>query len=239
MNEDLDKAGELLYEEEVEDICDADGTVLEEGYLVEVIDTAGPGPARVIEWWTFNPEEDDHMGWVKVQDPKGDVEQYMLYDGGLGRVFAPYLRAYEEPELPGGFKVGDRVVHYSGLVGTVVGPSISHGGDIRVHWDSHRDNQRHALIGKDVNTLSTNIKLDEDEKEVQVTNAVGVPKRIRNYSAMLDDKLIRCYKQLYEGTGEAYRRCLDTGSGDPGRDCAKCEEELLARGYEVDGPLVR
>jgi len=53
----------------------------------------------------------------------------------------------------------------------------------------------------------------------QATTAIPAQpaRRIRNYKAMKPAKLVRVYEELLTG-GEAYDRCLESGSGDPDRD---------------------
>jgi hypothetical protein len=46
---------------------------------------------------------------------------------------------------------------------------------------------------------------------------------MRNYSAMGDEKLLRCIESLRERSGEAYERCISAGSGDPTKDLSITE----------------
>lgn len=46
---------------------------------------------------------------------------------------------------------------------------------------------------------------------------------MRNYSAMGDEKLLRCIESLRERSGEAYERCISAGSGDPTKDLSIAE----------------
>ena len=55
-------------------------------------------------------------------------------------------------------------------------------------------------------------------------------RRIRNYKAMSDQKLSRSLRELMTRKGEAYKRCLEGGSGDPEGDLQVCMIEAKNRG---------
>lgn len=56
-------------------------------------------------------------------------------------------------------------------------------------------------------------------------------RRMRNYAAMNDAKLLRCIQSLRDGSGEAFDRCLSAGSGNPAADLKRAEE--LARAKQL------
>lgn len=55
------------------------------------------------------------------------------------------------------------------------------------------------------------------------TSAGAGKRRMRNYAAMTDTKLLRCIESLRDGSGEAFVKCLSRG-GDPDADLARAEE---------------
>lgn len=57
-------------------------------------------------------------------------------------------------------------------------------------------------------------------------------RRIRNYQAMGDSKLVRVARE-FATCGEAWHRCRNTGSGDPARDMQTIADELRSRGLEL------
>jgi ATP-dependent DNA ligase len=54
-------------------------------------------------------------------------------------------------------------------------------------------------------------------------------RRMRNYRAMKDDKLMRVMREL-ETQGEAYQRCVESGSGEPDADLAVVQGLAQERG---------
>jgi ATP-dependent DNA ligase len=76
-----------------------------------------------------------------------------------------------------------------------------------------------------------------DKAEPVVTTPVRVaPKRvatggrIRNYASMGDAKLLGAIADLEAGAGDAYDRCINTGSGDPAHDLAVARSAADRRG---------
>ena len=58
-------------------------------------------------------------------------------------------------------------------------------------------------------------------------------RRRRNYAAMTYEKLQECYDELARYDGDAYDRCVDSGSGDPDGDL-----EYVAELIEERRPVV-
>jgi ATP-dependent DNA ligase len=74
----------------------------------------------------------------------------------------------------------------------------------------------------------------EVPRDRALTTAVaGGARKRRNYEAMGDNKLETCLGQLEAGAGDAYDRCLERGSGDPGGDLAVALEIAKRRGLRA------
>lgn len=63
--------------------------------------------------------------------------------------------------------------------------------------------------------------------------AGGSTRKRRNYKAMGDAKLETCIRQLWAHEGDAYDRCLESGSGDPEGDLIVALDAAKARGLRV------
>lgn len=55
-------------------------------------------------------------------------------------------------------------------------------------------------------------------------------RKMRNYKAMKDEKLLSCYDDLCEEGGDAFDRCLHKGSGDVQADRQFIHGLLKSRG---------
>ena len=65
-----------------------------------------------------------------------------------------------------------------------------------------------------------------------VVGATGGKRRMRNYRAMREQKLRACLQSLTARAGEAYERCLNTGSGDPDADLVEIQRIANEKGWQ-------
>lgn len=69
-------------------------------------------------------------------------------------------------------------------------------------------------------------------KQTAVATGESARKR-RNYKAMADAKLETCIRELWAHEGDAYDRCLESGSGDPEGDLVVALDAAKSRGLQV------
>jgi ATP-dependent DNA ligase len=106
-----------------------------------------------------------------------------------------------------------------------------------VRWRDPADKGADDVLGKNPiidqaeadGVKAANARGRARNRRASAAPASGPSGRMRNYRAMGDEKLLRCLRELSEGSGDAYSRCVNSGSGDPAADLAVVEDLVEER----------
>lgn len=192
--------------------------------------------------------------WGKIK-PNAEVEAVCtgVYDAEPGSHYAPVIDGKPRAWAVGG--ICFRVEHANGQVydGRAAGmddglrrelhddPSKFEGLVVElVHWgvfDSgalrHPNVRRfRSSAEKPAPTIEAKATRPRRSKPRPSTSAFATEekRRIRNYGAMSPENLLASLTSLRERSGEAYERCMATGSGDPAGDLVVVERKARERG---------
>jgi ATP-dependent DNA ligase len=171
------------------------------------------------DWLKLKPQLTEDLECVGTYEPTAGSK----YDGkAVGGLLC--TRAGVEIRVGTGMNDGQRSAWYrdeSIVVGKVIEVAYNIGATSKTGKVRHASFVR-VRDPKDKSTASV-----RKERAMPTKNA-GT-RRARNYRSMSDAKVLSCLEQLKE-QGDAYHRCLESGSGDPAADLAACETLVRERG---------
>ncbi len=190
-------------------------------------------------------------GWYKIK-PGQEIEARCTgtYPATPGSKFAPTRNGKPEPWAVGG--ICYRVEHPDGRV--YDGRAAGMDDDIRrelhehperfvgrvvelIHWGvnesgalRHPNVKRFRSPADKPNPGRSHNGRKHTTEETAPKPAANSTRRMRNYGQMGDEKLLACIESLRKGSGEAYEKCLNSGSGDPAKDLLAAEDKARERG---------